>query len=170
MPQEPFLFAGSIRTNLAFGRTGTSDDEIENAIDVVGLRELVRRLPEGIDTPVHERGQTLSAGERQQLALARAFLARPRVLILDEATSSLDLRSETVIERALDRLLEGRTAILIAHRLTTAQRANRIVVIDHGGVVEVGTPGELLAANGAYASMYAAWLASGGRDASRANT
>ena len=170
VPQEPFLFAGSIRTNLAFGRTGTSDDEIENAIDVVGLRELVRRLPEGIDTPVHERGQTLSAGERQQLALARAFLARPRVLILDEATSSLDLRSETVIERALDRLLEGRTAILIAHRLTTAQRANRIVVIDHGGVVEVGTPGELLAANGAYASMYAAWLASGGRDASRANT
>ena len=116
------------------------------AVDVVGLRELVDRLPEGLDTPVHERGQTLSAGERQQLALARAFLARPRVLILDEATSSLDLQSETVIERALDRLLEGRSAILIAHRLTTAQRADRIVVIDDGGIVEMGTPEELLAA------------------------
>jgi ATP-binding cassette subfamily B protein len=167
VPQEPFLFAGSIRTNLSFGRRGITDEEIEEAVDVVGLRDLVERLPEGIDTPVHERGQTLSAGERQQLALARAFLARPRVLILDEATSSLDLRSETVIERALDRLLEGRSAILIAHRLTTAQRADRIVVVDDGGIVEMGTPRELLAAGGAYATMYEAWLASGGRDATR---
>jgi ATP-binding cassette subfamily B protein len=168
VPQEAFLFAGSIRTNLSFGRTDASDEEIEDAIDVVGLRELIDRLPDGIDTPVHERGQTLSAGERQQLALARAFLARPRVLILDEATSSLDLRSETVIERALDRLLEGRSAILIAHRLTTAQRADRIVVIDDGGIVEMGSPQELLAAGGAYSIMYGAWLASGGRDATRA--
>ena len=168
VPQEPFLFAGSIRTNLSFGRPEATDDEIETAVDVVGFRELVDRLPEGLDTPVHERGQTLSAGERQQLALARAFLARPRVLILDEATSSLDLQSETVIERALDRLLEGRSAILIAHRLTTAQRADRIVVIDDGGIVEMGTPEELLALGGAYAVMYEAWLASGGRDASRA--
>ena len=168
VPQEPFLFAGSIRTNLSFGHPEATDDDIETAVDVVGLRELVDRLPEGLDTPVHERGQTLSAGERQQLALARAFLARPRVLILDEATSSLDLQSETVIERALDRLLEGRSAILIAHRLTTAQRADRIVVIDDGGIVEMGTPEELLALGGAYAVMYEAWLASGGRDASRA--
>lgn len=168
VPQEPFLFAGSIRTNLSFGHPDATDDEIETAVDVVGLRELVDRLPEGLDTPVHERGQTLSAGERQQLALARAFLARPRVLILDEATSSLDLQSETIIERALDRLLEGRSAILIAHRLTTAQRADRIVVIDDGGIVEMGTPEELLALGGAYAVMYEAWLASGGRDASRA--
>ena len=167
VPQEAFLFAGSIRTNLSFGRTGITDEEIEEAIDVVGLRDLVERLPEGLDTIVHERGQTLSAGERQLLALARAFLARPRVLILDEATSSLDLQSETVIERALDRLLEGRSAILIAHRLTTAQRADRIVVIDQGGVVEVGTPHDLLKREGAYASMYRAWLESGGRDASR---
>jgi len=167
VPQEAFLFAGSIRTNLAFGRTGITDEEIEEAIDVVGLRDLVARLPDGLDTIVHERGQTLSAGERQLLALARAFLARPRVLILDEATSSLDLQSETVIERALDRLLEGRSAILIAHRLTTAQRADRIVVVDKGGIVEVGTPRELLASGGAYASMYEAWLASGGRDATR---
>jgi ATP-binding cassette subfamily B protein len=168
VPQEAFLFAGSIRTNLSFGRTQITNEEIEEAIDVVGLRELVDRLPDGIDTVVHERGQTLAAGERQLLALARAFLARPRVLILDEATSSLDLRSETVIERALDRLLEGRSAILIAHRLTTAQRADRIVVIDKGGIVEMGTPSELLKAGGAYAAMYNAWLASGGRDVSGA--
>lgn len=170
VPQEPFLFAGSIRANLRFGRSDATDQEIDDAIDVVGLRDLIDRLPQGLDTVVHERGQTLSAGERQQLALARAFLARPRVLILDEATSSLDLQSETVIERALDRLLEGRSAILIAHRLTTAQRADRIVVIDHGGIVEMGTPGQLVAAGGAYATMYEAWLASGGRDATRAES
>jgi len=169
VPQEAFLFAGSIRTNLAFSRTDVTDAEIDEAIDVVGLRDLVDRLPDGLDTIVHERGQTLSAGERQLLALARAFLARPRVLILDEATSSLDLRSETVIERALDRLLEGRSAILIAHRLTTAQRADRIVVIDHGGIIEMGTPRELLLAGGAYAAMFDAWLASGGRDSTRAD-
>ena len=167
VPQEAFLFAGSIRSNLSFGQPLVSADDIEEAIDVVGLRDLIDRLPQGIDTVIHERGQTLSAGERQLLALARAFLARPRVLILDEATSSLDLHSETIIERALDRLLEGRSAILIAHRLTTAQRADRIVVIDQGGIVEVGTPSELLRAHGAYATMYRAWLASGGRDASR---
>ncbi len=170
VPQEPFLFAGSMRSNLRFGRPSASDEEIEEAIDVVGLRDLVDRLPDGLDTVVHERGQTLSAGERQLLALARAFLARPRVLILDEATSSLDLRSETIIERALDRILEGRSAILIAHRLTTAQRADRIVVVDHGGIVEMGTPAELLALGGAYATMYEAWLASGGRDGTRADT
>ncbi|NNN01163.1 MAG: ABC transporter ATP-binding protein [Acidimicrobiaceae bacterium] len=167
VPQEAFLFAGSIRTNLTFGRTSITDAEIEEALDVVGLRELVTRLPQGVDTVIHERGQTLSAGERQLLALARAFLARPRVLILDEATSSLDLHSETVIEHALDRLLEGRSAILIAHRLTTAQRADRIVVIDHGGIVEVGSPRELIERGGAYSKMYDAWLASGGRDATR---
>ena len=167
VPQEAFLFAGSIRTNLSFGRANVTDQEIEDAIDVVGLRDLVDRLPQGIDTIVHERGQTLSAGERQLLALARAFLARPKVLILDEATSSLDLRSETIIEHALDRILEGRSAILIAHRLTTAQRADRIVVINHGGIVEVGTPSELQSAGGAYSAMFDAWLASGGRDSTR---
>ncbi len=167
VPQEPFLFAGSIRHNLRFGRAGITDAEIDEAVEVVGLGELIARLPDGLDTVVHERGQTLSSGERQLLALARAFLARPRVLILDEATSSLDLRSETIIEHALDRLLEGRSAILIAHRLTTAQRADRIVVIDDGGIREVGTPAELVARSGAYAAMYHAWLASGGRDATR---
>ena len=167
VPQEPFLFAGSIRANVHFGRPDATDEEVAEAVRVVGLSELVERLPDGLDTPVHERGQTLSAGERQLLALARAFLARPRVLILDEATSSLDLRSETVVERALDAVLEGRSAILIAHRLTTAQRADRIVVIDRGVVVESGTPRELVQANGAYAHMWRAWLESGGRDATR---
>ena len=168
VPQEPFLFAGSIKTNLLFGRADASDEEINEAIRIVGLTALIQSLPQGVDTIVHERGQTLSAGERQLLALARAFLSRPRVLILDEATSSLDLQSETVIEAALDKILEGRSAILIAHRLTTAQRADRIVVVDQGGVVEMGTPAELLARGGAYATMYAAWLAAGGRDATRA--
>ena len=167
VPQEPFLFSGTIRQNLRFGRPEATDADVDEAVDVVGLRELIDRFPEGLDTIVHERGQTLSAGERQLLALARAFLARPRVLVLDEATSSLDLRSETIIESALDRMLEGRTAILIAHRLTTAQRADRIVVVDQGGVSEIGSHSELMAAGGSYAAMYQAWIDSGGRDASR---
>ena len=164
VPQEPFLFAGTLRSNLRFGRPEATDEEIDEAVDLVGLRDLVTRLPRGLDTVVHERGQTLSAGERQLLALGRAFLARPRVLVLDEATSSLDLQSETVIERALDRILEGRTAILIAHRLTTAQRADRIVVVDHGGIVEAGSHRELVALGGKYAGMYQSWIDAGGRD------
>ncbi len=165
VPQEPFLFAGSIRTNLAFGNPHVTTAEIDEAVDVVGLRDLVERLPDGLDAEVHERGQTLSAGERQLLALARAFLARPRILVLDEATSSLDLKSEQIVERALDRVLEGRTALLIAHRLSTAERADRIVVVDHGQIVEQGTPRELVARGGVYAQMHAAWVAAGGQGA-----
>jgi ATP-binding cassette, subfamily B, bacterial len=164
VPQEPFLFVGTIRSNVRFGRPDATDADVDEALEVVGLAELIARLPEGADTPVHERGQTLSAGERQLLALARAFLARPRVLVLDEATSSLDLASETIVERALDAVLEGRSAILIAHRLTTAQRADRIVVVEEGRVSDVGTPAELLARPGSYRDMYDAWLAAGGRD------
>ncbi|MFP4512436.1 MAG: ATP-binding cassette domain-containing protein, partial [Acidimicrobiales bacterium] len=115
------------------------------------------RLPNGIDTPCHERGVSLSSGERQLLALARAFLARPRVLVLDEATSNLDLRSEAKIERALDTLLEGRTAIIIAHRLATAMRADRIAVVRDGGIAELGSHDELVALGGHYADMYATW-------------
>ena len=162
VPQEPFLFAGSIRENLVFAHQDADDAEVEDAIDAVGLRELVERLPRGVDTMVHDRGQTLSAGERQLLALGRAFLSHPRVLVLDEATSSLDLRSETVVEQALNRLLEGRTAILIAHRLTTAKRADRIVVVEDGGIVETGSHDELVSAGGRYAAMYATWVRQGG--------
>ena len=145
VPQEPFLFAGTIRDNIAFARADVSDDEVRDPIRTVGLVEVIERLPEGIDTIVHERGQSLSSGERQLIALARAFVAQPRVLVLDEATSNLDLLSEAKIEGALDVLLEGRTAILIAHRLTTAMKADRIVVIDEGGIIEMGSHDELVA-------------------------
>ena len=123
----------------------------------VGLTEMIASLPDGLDTVVHERGQTLSTGERQLLALGRAFLAHPRILVLDEATSSLDLKSETAVEHALDALLESRTAILIAHRLSTAQRADRIIVIDGGRIIEEGTHVDLVAAEGRYAKMFATW-------------
>jgi ATP-binding cassette, subfamily B, bacterial len=158
VPQEPFLFAGTIRDNLAFARPSASDEDVEEAVKVVGLEELVARLPQGVDTIVHERGQSLSSGERQLIALGRAFLAHPRVLVLDEATSNLDLQSETRIERALDALLEARTAVLIAHRLSTAMKADRIVVIDGGRVVETGSHLELLERPGRYAEMFEAWI------------
>ncbi|MBO0732417.1 MAG: ABC transporter ATP-binding protein, partial [Acidimicrobiaceae bacterium] len=161
VPQEPFLFAGTIRDNVAFARPDAPEAQVLEAVRAVGLDEVVDRLPDGLDTEVHERGQTLSSGERQLIALARAFLAHPRVLVLDEATSNLDLQSETQIERALDVLLEGRTAILIAHRLSTAQKADRIVVIDEGRIVEVGHHDELIEAGGRYAEMYATWARQG---------
>ena len=173
VPQEPFLFHGTIRDNVAFGlrdRAGLGrsdsdtqlDADIDAALDLVGLRQLIDSLPKGADTQVHERGVSLSAGERQLLALARAFVARPRVIVLDEATSSVDLSTEAEIEGALDLLLEGRTAVLIAHRLATAMRADRIAVIDGGGVVELGTHDELVALGGQYAGMYATWMAHAG--------
>jgi ATP-binding cassette subfamily B protein len=158
VPQEPFLFAGTIRDNIAFARPDASYGEVAEAVRVVGLDELMARLPEGVDSLCHERGSSLSSGERQLIALARAFLGRPRVLVLDEATSNLDLASETKVERALDALLEGRTAIIIAHRLSTAMRADRIVVVDDGRIVEVGSHDELVARGGRYAEMYATWV------------
>jgi len=157
VPQEAFLFAGSIRANVSFARPDASDAEVLEACRLVGLGDLLDRLPDGLDTPVHERGVSLSSGERQLLALARAFLARPRILVLDEATSNLDLRSEAKIEDALDTLLEGRTAILIAHRLATAMRADRIAVIHDGKVVELGTHADLVAQGGRYAAVVAVW-------------
>lgn len=157
VPQEPFLFNGTIGDNVSFARPDATTDEVLEACEAVGLTDMLSRLPDGIDTIVHERGSSLSSGERQLLALARAFMARPRVLVLDEATSNLDLASETIIERALDVVLEGRTAIVIAHRLATAMRADRIAVIDAGRLVELGTHDELVAAGGHYAAMFASW-------------
>ena len=132
------------------------------AVDAVGLRELVERSPQGLDTQLHERGQSVSSGERQLLALARAFLAQPRVVLLDEATANLDLQSELRVEAALDALLDGRTAILVAHRLSTAARADRIIVVDDHGIAESGSHADLLAANGPYARMYTTWATNTG--------
>jgi ATP-binding cassette subfamily B protein len=157
VPQEPFLFAGSLRYNIAFACPDATDEEVWEAVRAVGLADVVERMPDGLDTVVHERGQSLSSGERQLIALARAFMARPRVLVLDEATSNLDLLSETKIEAALDVLLARRTAVLIAHRLTTAMKADRIVVVDDGRIAEVGSHDELVAQGGRYAAMYATW-------------
>jgi len=158
VPQEAFLFAGTLRDNVAFGRPSATSEEIHEAVDAVGLTDLVARLPQGLDTVVHERGQSLSAGERQLVALARAFLAQPHVLVLDEATANLDLRSETDVERALDAVLENRTAILIAHRLTTAMKSDRIVVVEDGRIAETGSHAELVVAGGRYAQMFDAWM------------
>ena len=158
VPQEPFLFGGSIRDNVAFANPDATEEEILEACRAVGIMDLIDRLPSGLDTPCHERGVSLSSGERQLLALARAFLAKPRVLILDEATSSLDLLSESKIERALDVLLEGRTAIIIAHRLSTAMRAKRLAVVDDGRIIELGSHEELVALGGRYAHMYETWM------------
>jgi ATP-binding cassette subfamily B protein len=157
VPQEAFLFGGTIRDNITFARPDATDEEIAEACTLIGLDDLLARQADGLDSVVHERGVSLSSGERQLLALARAFLARPRVLVLDEATSNLDLKSETRIERALDVLLEGRTAIIIAHRLATAMRADRIAVVHEGRIVELGSHAELVAANGRYAELYATW-------------
>jgi ATP-binding cassette subfamily B protein len=170
VPQEPFLFAGTLRDNIAFGRPDATDAEISDTIDAIGLAPIVDRLDGGLDAYLHERGQSLSSGERQLIALARAFLVQPKVLVLDEATSNLDREAEEKVESALDTLLEkrpggrpgpvgrGRTAILIAHRLSTAMRADRIVVVADGGVAEVGSHDELLAAGGRYAAMYETWI------------
>ena len=157
VPQEPFLFHGTIRENIAFARPDATTEEINEAISHVGLTETVEQLADGINTLVHERGVSLSAGERQLLALARAFIARPRVIVLDEATSSLDLRSEAQIERALETLLEGRTAVLIAHRLATAMKADRVAVVDDGKIIELGTHAELVKLGGRYSEMFRTW-------------
>ncbi|MEO2112921.1 MAG: ATP-binding cassette domain-containing protein, partial [Acidimicrobiales bacterium] len=159
VPQEPFLFNGSIRQNVAFARPDAGEEEVWAACTAVGLDRLLDRLPAGIDSPVHERGASLSAGERQLLALARVFLAKPRMLVLDEATSNLDLLSEAVIERALDTVLEGRTAVIIAHRLATVLRADRIAVVDGGRIAEIGSHTELVALGGQYAAMHRTWVA-----------
>jgi ABC-type multidrug transport system fused ATPase/permease subunit len=157
VPQEGFLFSGSVRENVAFGRPDATLAEIEAALATVGASEFVAALPDGVEAEVGERGVQLSAGQRQLVAFARALLAEPRILILDEATSNVDVRTERTIERGLERLLAGRTAIVIAHRLSTIRRAGKIVVLDGGRIAEAGNHDELIEAGGPYSRLYGAW-------------
>ena len=157
VPQEGFLFSGTVRENLSFGRDGATDRQIREAARAVGADDFIRALENGYDTEVGERGVQLSAGQRQLLAFARALVADPRILVLDEATSNVDVHTESLIEEGLRRLVAGRTAIVIAHRLSTIRDAGRIVVLEHGEIVEHGTHDELLDAGGRYWQLYRDW-------------
>jgi ATP-binding cassette subfamily B protein len=159
VPQEGFLFAGTIADNIAFGRPAAARVEIEQAAAAVGADGFIGELENGYDTQVGERGFRLSLGQRQLLAFARALLADPRILILDEATSSVDIGTERRIELGLRRLVSGRTAFIIAHRLSTIRRADLIVVLDHGRIVDAGTHDELLVRPGPYTELYGDWAA-----------
>jgi ABC-type multidrug transport system fused ATPase/permease subunit len=158
VPQEGFLFSGTVRSNIAFGRPDASFDDVVAAAQAVGADEFIRALPEGYDTQIQERGARLSIGQRQLVAFARALLADPRILILDEATSSVDIPTEARIEEALQTLLAGRTALVVAHRLSTIRGADVIVVLEHGEVIEAGTHRQLLELRGRYHALYDDWV------------
>lgn len=157
VPQEGFLFSGTVAENIRVARPDASDADIRNALERIGAWDHIAELPEGPDTVVRERGSRLSAGERQLVSLARAAMVDPAVLILDEATSSLDPGTESVVEGAMEALMRGRTVIVIAHRLSTSQRCDRVVVVEAGRLVELGSHDELLAAGGTYSALFAAW-------------
>jgi ATP-binding cassette subfamily B protein len=156
--QESFMFEGTVADNIRFGRPDATDDEVRAAAEAVGADRFVDGLADGYDTDVAKRGGRLSAGQRQLIAFARAFLADPAVLILDEATSSLDIPSERLVQRALAKVLADRTAVVIAHRLSTVQGADRVLVLEHGRIVEDGPPGELITSDGRYAALHRAWV------------
>ena len=157
VPQEAFLFSGTVAENIAFGRLDATDEQVREAAAAVGAEEFIAELPHGYDTEVGERGAQLSAGQRQLIAFARALISDPRILVLDEATSNVDLHSEARIEQGLARLLAGRTSIVIAHRLSTIRQAGRIVVLEHGRIAEQGSHDELIAAEGRYYELYRDW-------------
>jgi ATP-binding cassette, subfamily B, bacterial len=157
VPQEGFLFNGTIIDNIRIARVDATDDEVHRALDDIGIRGRFEALPDGLHTEVRERGSRLSAGEKQLVSLARAALVDPALLVLDEATSSLDPGTEKLVEEALERLMEGRTVVVIAHRLTTAQRADRVGVVAGGTLAELGTHDELVALGGSYAALFAVW-------------
>jgi ATP-binding cassette subfamily B protein len=158
VPQEAFLFSGTVRANIAFGRPDASLDDVIAAAEAVGADAFIRALPDGYDTEIQERGARLSIGERQLVAFARALLADPRILILDEATSSVDIPTEGRIEEALETLFAGRTAFVVAHRLSTIRRADMIVVLEHGQVIEAGTHRQLIERRGRYYALYDDWV------------
>ena len=158
VPQEGYLFAGTIRDNVRIGRPDATYADVEDALESLGLLTRFQQQPQGLDTEVHERGSSLSAGERQLVSLARAALADPAVLVLDEATSSLDPGTEVLVETALERLVQGRTVIVIAHRLSTAERSDRVGVVADGRLAELGTHAELVAQGGRYAQLYQSWV------------
>jgi ATP-binding cassette subfamily B protein len=162
--QDAFLFSGTLASNVTLGRSEVSEETLRETVRAVNLERFVAGLPKGMAQPIRERGNNLSAGQRQLLAFARALAYDPRILVLDEATSSVDAETEQLVQQALDRLLAGRTAIVIAHRLSTIERADRIVVLHHGVVREVGTHAELLALGQIYARLYELQYA-GGDDA-----
>ena len=157
VPQEGFLFNGTILENIRLAREGATDADVLAALEAIGVHERFASLPEGLDTEVQERGSRFSAGEKQLVSLARAALADPAVLVLDEATSSLDPGTEVVVEHAMAKLMEGRTVIVIAHRLSTAERADLVGVVAEGQLLELGTHQELLAQGGRYADLFTTW-------------
>lgn len=158
MTQDNFLFTGTIRENIAYGKLDATDEEIIAAAKAVHAHEFITKLPDGYDTKLEERGGGLSVGQKQLLAFARTMVSMPKILILDEATSSIDTKTELLVQEGIEALLKGRTSFVIAHRLSTIQKADRIFVIDNGGIVEEGNAIELMAKQGAYYRLYTAQL------------